>query len=264
MQPRNLPLTGTPGGLRLKTLREASGKSQLTVELEANLGLGYLQRLERGKVRQPERDTLERILAALEVESFIERREILALFGYTFAPMPPTETEVHWAIQVFQSQVTHDTLPAYLLDCSHRLLAWNALALKLFSSLTPAVLMPQLIFDSVGGIATSVLNPESFFAAQIRILDYEHQHFGNEAWYGSFVSDMCHYQVFNEYWHKHTLAHPAPVSMRPPTDLKLALNGGVAQFHLIAEPLSPDDRFRVIYYLPADRATILLCLDWQQ
>src|SRR5712675_1628857 len=98
MQSRNLTPTGTPGGRRLKALREATGQSQLAVELEANLGLGYLQRLERGKVQQPERDTLERILPALRVESFTERRAVLALFGYALATVAPNETEVHWAI----------------------------------------------------------------------------------------------------------------------------------------------------------------------
>ena len=70
----------TPAGLRLRALRESSGKTQLDVELDASLGLGYLQRLELGKVQQPEQATLDRILDALNV-SFMERREVLALYG---------------------------------------------------------------------------------------------------------------------------------------------------------------------------------------
>jgi transcriptional regulator with XRE-family HTH domain len=53
-----MSMSGTPGGKRLRALRNDYGKTQLAVELDANLGTGYLQRLETGKVQQPERDTL--------------------------------------------------------------------------------------------------------------------------------------------------------------------------------------------------------------
>jgi transcriptional regulator with XRE-family HTH domain len=56
---------GTPGGAKLRALRERRGKTQLWVEFEAELGTGYLQRVESGKVAQPERPTLERVLNAL-------------------------------------------------------------------------------------------------------------------------------------------------------------------------------------------------------
>ncbi len=190
------------------------------------MGIGYLQRLERGKVQQPTRETLERILAVLEASTFTERREVLALFGYALAPMMPTDTEVHQAIQAFHTQMAQATLPAYLLDYSHHLLAWNPLVPKLFKSLTPSALMPRLIFDSVNGIAASVLNPDSFFSAQIRILNYEYQRYGNEAWHSSFVSDMRHYQVFNDYWYQPKFAQSTSIAMRPATDLKLALGQG--------------------------------------
>src|SRR5258708_27603910 len=79
---------GTPGGNRLKLLREDAGQTQLEVELDAELGMGYLQRVESGKGRHPERDTLERILVALETR-YTEPRDILELFGYNVdAPLP--------------------------------------------------------------------------------------------------------------------------------------------------------------------------------
>ncbi len=43
----------TPGGNRLRALREYRGRTQLDVELDASLGIGYLQRVESGKVRHP-------------------------------------------------------------------------------------------------------------------------------------------------------------------------------------------------------------------
>src|SRR5712692_4805301 len=41
---------GTPGGAKLRALREGAGRTQLWVEVEAGLGTGYLQRVESGRV----------------------------------------------------------------------------------------------------------------------------------------------------------------------------------------------------------------------
>ncbi len=255
----------TPGGIRLRALRAAYGKTQFEVELDASLGIGYLQRLELGKVQHPERDTLERILAALGV-SFVERREVLGLFGYAAAISAPNESETQWAIDVFQSQVKQYSMPTYLLDCAHRLLAWNSLVCKVFGAVKAEpdyVLMPRLIFDPAYGIASSVLNAEAFFSTQIRILQFERQRWGDDAWYNGFVNDMRQYQPFDEYWTKYNAVGRGQVAMRPVAHLKLPVGHGVAQFRLISESFVHDPRFRVIYYLPADPATIRQCLAWQ-
>jgi transcriptional regulator with XRE-family HTH domain len=258
-------VAGTAGGIRLKALRDSYGKTQLAVELEASLGIGYLQRLELGKVQYPERDTLERILAALGVR-FIERREVLALFGYAVTLPLPTETDSYWAIDVFQAEAKQANIPVYLLDCSHRLLAWNSLTAKLFPDVktdSAAVLMPRLIFDPRYGIAASILNAETFFSAQIRILHYEQQRCGNALWYNGFVDEMRHYKTFDEYWIKQTTEGQAQVPMRPIAHLTLDLGDGLIQFRLISETFVQDPRFRVIYYMPVDSATIRQCMEWQ-
>src|ERR671936_568003 len=74
----------TPGGERLRALREAAGRTQLWVELEAELGTGYLQRLESGKGGQPGRATLGRILGALGA-GYSERRGGVAPFRFFVA-----------------------------------------------------------------------------------------------------------------------------------------------------------------------------------
>jgi len=255
----------TPAGIRLRALRESCGKTQLDVELDANLGIGYLQRLELGKVQHPERETLERLLAALGV-SFLERREVLELFGYVVALSAPDEAETNWAIGVFQSELKQQTLPVYLLDCSHRLLAWNSLVPKLFGrtrALAKDALIPRLIFDPKDGIASSVLNPETFFSAEIRILQYEKQRYGDESSYRLIVNEMRQYTVFDEYWIKQNRAGRPPVPMRPVAQLKLDTGHRLAHFRLISETFVQDQRFRVIYYMPADSGTIRQCLEWQ-
>lgn len=254
----------TFGGLRLRALREYYGKTQLDVELDANLGIGYLQRLELGKVQQPERYTLERILATLSAK-FKERQEILELFGYATPITNPNDEEINWAINVFQAEVTQATIPLYLLDCSHRLLAWNSLAPKILrqvsTDLNP-VNMPKLVFNPASEMTASILNAETFLSAQVRIFEYERQRCGDESWYNRFVNEMREYESFDEHWVKqHRAGQP---QMRPLVPLKFDTGSGIAQFIVISEPFVQDHRFRVIYYVPTDPATTLQCLEWQQ
>src|SRR5579871_3010026 len=121
----------TPGGNRLKALRDDVGRTQLDVELDANLGIGYLQRVESGKVRYPERDTLERILSALGAH-YTERRDILELFGYVVDAPLPDQQEIAWAIDACREELDQAVFPAYLLDCGHRLLVGNRLLTAIF------------------------------------------------------------------------------------------------------------------------------------
>jgi transcriptional regulator with XRE-family HTH domain len=223
MKPSN-----SPGGKRLRTLREYYGRTQLDVELEANLGIGYLQRVEVGKVQQPERDTLERILAALDA-SYTDRRDILELFGYVVDAPLPTEDEIQWAIEVYRAEIDSAVFPAYLLDCAHRLLSWNPLITKLFRLDGDSVYQPvisrrvsmlRVVFDPVYQVALWISNPDVFFPAQIRALRYEMQWFREEPWYQVLLAEI--------------------------------------------EPFAQDRRFRVLYYLPAEPKTMQQCLLWVQ
>jgi transcriptional regulator with XRE-family HTH domain len=255
----------TLGGIRLRALRESCGKTQLDIELDANLGIGYLQRLELGKVQHPERETLERILSTLDV-SFVQRREVLELFGYTAAMSMPSEMETNWAIDVFQFEVGQHTIPAYLLDCSQRLLAWNSLVPKLFGEINREPkrdLITRLIFDPVAGIASSVLNAEPFFSTQMRIFQYEMQRSGQASWYNTLINEMRQYKVFDDYWVKESRVGQSQIAMRPLAHLQLDTIHGSANFRLICEPFAQDNRFRVIYYMPADSDTIRQCVGWQ-
>jgi hypothetical protein len=100
------------------------------------------------------------------------------------------------------------------------------------------------------------LNAETFFSAQIRILQYERQRCGDESWYDAFINEMRHYKVFDEYWLKQTTAGRVQVPMRPLVPLKLDTGHGLRQFRLVAETFAQDNRFRVIYCIPADPVTI--------
>lgn len=260
----------TPGGKRLKALREYHGKTQLEVELDASLGIGYLQRLESGRVKLPEHDTLDRILLALNAQ-YTERREILELFGYVIDAPIPGQEEVEWAIAACQAELDSAVFPAYLLDCAHRLLCWNWFVPRLLG--TPFstgsrmegehVSMLKMVFDPGYGMHSKISNTDVFFPAQIRALRYEMQRFHDEAWYGSLLEDMLQCSAFEHYWIREGLER-VHIPARPLTPLEIALPGtSLLRFRLISEPFIQDHRFRVIYYLPADQHTIRRCSDWR-
>jgi transcriptional regulator with XRE-family HTH domain len=255
--------SGTPGGNRLKALRELAGRTQLDIELDASLGMGYLQRVESGKVRHPERETLERILAALGVR-YTERREVLEMFGYIVDAPVPNEGEMRWAVDACQAEIHNGVFPAYLLDCAHRLLAWNTFASKLLNVRLQA-LMPilRLLFDPAYNLMPRIANPQEFFPAQIRALRYEMYPFQNELWYKTLIEDMLGYRLFEQYWTASQTQQMYPTAARPlvPIELNIA-DVGVLQFRLVAEHFAQDRRFRMIYYLPAEPKTMQHCLTW--
>jgi transcriptional regulator with XRE-family HTH domain len=254
---------GTPGGNRLRALREYRGRTQLDVELDASLGTGYLQRVESGKVRHPERDTLERILGALTAQ-YTERRDILELFGYVVDAPLPDEAEISWAIAACQNDLDSAVFPAYLLDCTHRPLTKNSLASRLFP--IPAfhserVSMMRIIFDPTLGITPWIANQEVFFPAQIRAMRYEMALFRGETWATAVLDDLLRYPVFVHYWSQADSIALQPTAARPLSPLEIDLpHTGRLQFRLLAEPFVSDRRFRVVYCLPAEPVTMEWCL----
>src|SRR4029450_896091 len=124
---------GPPGGALLRRPRERAGRSQLWVEAEADLGTGYLQRVESGRGTQPGRVTGQKILEALGAR-YSERRDVLELFGYVVATPLPTPDEIEWARQSCQHELHDVPFPAYVLDCLPRLIAWNRFVPRLLGS----------------------------------------------------------------------------------------------------------------------------------
>jgi MmyB-like transcription regulator ligand binding domain/Helix-turn-helix domain len=261
----------TPGGIKLRMLREQAGKTQLFVEAEANLGSGYVQRIESGKVRQPERQTLERLLTALAAQ-YSERRDVLALFGYLVTTPLPTEAEITWARHVCCSELHGVTFPAYLLDCAHRLLAWNRYIPKILKRVaehpeharTAHWSILQTWFDPRYQVATYVQNPDTFFMHMVRALQHEMQSFGTEPWHAELIRQLVHdVPLFKTYWEQRQTYEPYAIAARALVPVQLQLPDiGCLQFRLSAEPFTRDARFRIIYYLPADPSTMRQCAVW--
>lgn len=265
--------TSTPGGIRLRALREYMGQTQLNVELDASLGIGYLQRVESGKVKIPERDTLERILSALKA-GYTERRDILELFGYRIDTPLPSDAEIEAAIARCWRELEDAVFPAYLLDCGHRLLAWNPLFTRMYDLPKLAKMTPQgerqsmihALFTPGSGVFDHIANADAFIPAQVRAFRYEMRHFRAEAWHELLIENvMTASPLFAKHWTQ-ALAEPAAdmIAARPLIPLELDVPKiGRLRFRITSEPFAQDRRFRVIYYIPADAATIQACIDYK-
>lgn len=263
-------MAGTPGGNRLRALREYVGQTQLNIELDASLGIGYLQRVESGKVKIPERDTLERILSALNT-GYTERRDILELFGYRVDTPLPSDSEIKSAVALCRRELDDAVFPAYLLDCGHRLLAWNALFTRMYDlnqmiKRTPSgerSSMIHALFTPGSGVMDRIANPDAFIPAQVRAFRYEMRHFRAESWHDPLIERaMTTSPLFAKFWTQ-ALAEPADdmIAARPLIPLELNVPDiGRLRFRITSEPFAQDRRFRVIYYIPADAATIQACV----
>src|SRR5262245_8297458 len=258
------------GGARLRALREQAGKPQLVVEADADLGTGYIQRIESGKVRQPERATLERLLTALEAR-YSERREILALFGYTIATPLPTEEELTWARHVCHDELHGVPFPAYMLDCGHRLIAWNRYVPRILGAVAEEPEQAQvahwcmfhLWFDPHYDTTSLVQNPTTFFAQIVHALQHEMQLFGNEPWHQALIERLVQeLPLFKHYWERrHSTSYA--IAARALVPVQLVLPGaGQLQFRLSTERFTRDARFRIVYFFPGDPETMQQCAAW--
>lgn len=250
------------GGAELRTLRLQAGKTQLFVELEADLGSGYLQRVESGKVLQPEKPTLARILTALQA-SYAERSAIFALFGYTVDRPLPTDGEVAWACSASNAVLQEISLPAYLLDCAHRLLAWNQLippclslaSIDLADLKHSGISLIEAWFTQSSTLNAIVHSPDTFYPQMVHALEHEMHPFQHEQWCANLLAHWLHtLPLFRDCWLKRDQTPAVAARLLNPLQLTHQ-QAGLLQFRLAVEHLQPDTRFRLVYYISADAKT---------
>ena len=259
--------SGTPGGAKLRALREQSGRAQLWVEAEANLGTGYVQRVESGRVAQPGRGTVEAILDALGAR-YSERRDVLELFGYLVATPLPDAAEIAWARASCQHELHDVPFPAYVLDCATRLIAYNRFVPHLLGGAEPAALVGRSLlaswFDPDAHFGALLVEPEVFLPALVRALRFEIEQYRAEPWVVEMLAGLQdELPRFRAVWQQ-AASRPAPISAaRTLVPLRLAVPGvGQQTFRLVSEPFVRDTRFRLIYFVPADPATMRQCATW--
>ncbi|MFW6074914.1 MAG: hypothetical protein ACOC9Y_04915 [Chloroflexota bacterium] len=261
----------TPGGEAIRILRGNAGRTQLWVELEADLGTGYLQRIESGRVAQPTRATLERILSALDAR-YSERREIMQAFGYVVTTPKPNRDDREWAREISKSELQTLTFPVYVLDCAHRLTAWNRYipwmfgvspADPIFTSLQQNSVLAAW-FDVNSPIGASVSDRDTLLPALIRAFRYEMHRFSREPWYEQLLEDLYSQRRFRHYWDIVEKEAPVASAARAliPVEIEHPDHGQLA-FRLSSEPFIRDARFRFVHFFPADPVTMQQCANVQ-
>ncbi len=270
MGPAGIQRSDLAGGAWLRMLREAAGKTQLWVEAEADLGTGYLQRIESGRVAQPGREMLERILIAIGAR-YSERREVLEQFGYAVSTPVPNAEEIAWARQFSQPELDEAPFPAYALDCTHRLVAWNAQVPRLlgFTRVDPRLerLGGRSIlaawFDETLPLLHFVVEPDRFLPALIRAFQAEMEPYWSEPWTAPLLESLLALPRFRAYWEQIERETTPVSSARALVPIRLDVPGvGQMQFRLSAEHLVRDSRFRLIYFFPTDLPTMQRCAAW--
>jgi transcriptional regulator with XRE-family HTH domain len=261
---------GTPGGAKLRALREQTGMTQLQIELDAELGTGYLQRLESGRVRQPVRATLERILDALGAR-FSERREVLEVFGYMVRVSLPDVEERAWAASVARPELERFPFPAYLLDCGHRLIIWNQMFPRLLGQNGDQLIDERLTngsflatwFDPASPLSGMIVDADRTLPALLRAFRHEMRQFQYENWYQGLLEGLMALESFRHYWKLVEQQEAPAAATRALVPIRLSVPGeGEMQFRLSAETFTRDTRFRIIYYFPTDVGTIEICERW--
>jgi transcriptional regulator with XRE-family HTH domain len=256
----------SPGGSMLRTLRRAAMRTQLWVELEADLGTGYLQRIEHGKIGNPERETIERILTALDAR-FGERREVLERFGYAVRVLPPSAADRDWARSSCLHELNELPFPAYAIDCVFRVVAWNCQLARLFGAgdaLLESFRERSVLegwFDPTSPIGRTVAEPEQFLPRMLRTARFEGEQLGNPDWYGEILADLARryprIQAAADAIARDALRVSSARTLVPVR--LIPAESPVCTFRLSAEPFLRDARFRLVYFLPADEAALRWC-----
>lgn len=255
----------TPGGKKLRELREQARMTQQEIEGEAELGFGYLQRLELGKVSRPKRETLERILTTLNA-SYNDRYEVLSLFGYMVSTPLPTDKEIEWAIQVSKEHLQRCPYPVYLLDCAYRIWAWNAYVPRMIGQDPDGLRMKgfqgkcvvELIFDEQHGIAALASNSDETFTSLLLTFRAALYPYQEEEWCKSMTAKVLELPLFKAYWDQ-TERYLQSINMpiHPATFFHIGVPGKQdIQFRVLSIPFSQDRRFLIIEYIPFDGTSL--------
>ena len=126
--------------------------------------------------------------------------------------------------------------------------------------------MLRILFDPAYGVTDLIANPDVLFTAQLRAFRYEIRSLSldSETWHQTMLNDLrrdC--PLFEHYWQQTAGEESHQIAARPLFPMELNLPDiGHLRFWLTSERFAQDNRFRVIYYLPADIKTMQQCAEW--
>lgn len=260
----------TLGGL----IKDYRIKKRLS-QLEISLRIGWkdtsrLSKIEQGRVGKPTRDTIEKIIKALELNEQ-EKGEFLLIGGYL-----PTDAEIEKTIKEIGYKVDDWPYPAYIVDFSWRSIYTNKLTI-LTLNLPKEYIgywnkrhldMLRFSFLSKDELPVEIQKGEDknnlkpFKFAQIVTYKTENFRYQNDKWYQKTVRSLMNDEYFRKWW---------PIADLKMYDKKLydyeykRLTGiyegkkRSLNFHLLTAKVISDPRFQMIMCYPADNYTERYC-----
>lgn len=263
------------GGKKLLMIRERKRLIQSEFDLSSVITQKNYSKIETGKAA-PSRAKLDAILDLLQA-TFNERRDVLSAFGY-LPPYPiPDPAEVQAACERCRPVLDKVPMPAYLMDFLTRFLAWNACFARLLGdqetsgALRDLQNMPlfKAQFDSRVRLADYIEDMEPYLLAEMQAIRERLAPYRDESWYAGYVAELCEEPSFNQYWQATKEAHPqeervSDFAAQITHPVAFSLPGSETQLHFYAnlDPLIGDDRFHIVYLIPADAFTLRQVERW--
>jgi transcriptional regulator with XRE-family HTH domain len=272
------PKLKTPGGEKLRALRQAAGLTliELAAKLESDLGkpidVGHINKIETGRIGKPLAETLAAILEGVQA-SYGERRAVLEAFGYSFSMTLPSPREVDEMRRLSEHELNDATYPILLIDFAHRLLAWNRYAPRLLG-LHPddprmhafyGVTTFDLAFNPDLGGQLLLENPDAFWSAWLYMVKSDLYAFRHEPWYAVLLANVRGLPGFSAVWDGLPEGPVRYVASRNIVPLQLRVPGsGILQFRLSSADFILDSRFRIIHFTPYGAVTLHEVARWAE
>jgi len=172
--------------------------------------------------------------------------------------------------------------PAYLIDATMSVRAWNVLSPKLFEMGGFKGAMHRLsnpshdkdnpfliaLFDERVNLLSMVTNRDEFFYQNFRAVYGRTELYHGETWFSDLLESVKRKVPFiSEIWAKvEEEAQDAPIVTFPDYPLHVRVDVGdrevLLSFNVVSEPFLADRRFWIIRYEPRDDNTKRLCQMW--
>lgn len=257
--------TATLGGL----IKDYRIKKRLS-QLEVSLRIGWketsrLSKIEQGRVGKPTRETIDKIIEALELTGS-EKGEFLLVGGYL-----PTEEEILEIRKKTQELLNDWPYPATILDLSWRVIDENKATEHIYQLdkvfinriMNEHMRVLDILFDP-HLVQNKVLkskdkeNWHMFLHHVTAHFKFEQRNRSKEKWYINFVKEMLSNKLFYKIWlqtkiddmPKVIIGKFATKSILNPQDPKKMLS-----FYLFVVPVIEDPRFEMELLVPMDYET---------
>lgn len=250
-------LTATLGGL----IKDYRIKKRLS-QLEVSMRIGWkdttrLSKIEQGRVGKPTRETVDKIIKALDLNGQ-EKGEFLLIGGYL-----PTDEEIIKMVRQFKVRINNWPYPAYMIDFSWRSLFLNEAtgkdlgipseilrqAIKNKYNLLEFVGAPKVVLASELYKGDDEYNLQHFDVAQIAQFKVEQIGREKDSWYKKLIAKLSKNEYFRKQW----------IQVKPQSYHKKLLDyeykevrwpDKIFKYHVFTSRLIEDQRFQLVLYLP--------------